>query len=440
MKRAEVLGLTVLVAVIATFILAAPGVGQTEARQPAMLRVFLDCDHSCDFDFIRREIPFVSWVLDREDAHVHVLVTEQRTGGGGEQVTFEFIGRERFDGTRFRLLEQTAATAVRDEIREAMTARLKLGLVRFVAETEAADGLEITYRGDASGETGPVTTGVAEDPWNAWVFRIAAGGALSGESLRKESSFEGRLSADRVTAEWKHSFYLDGEWEHQRITYYDETSESQVDTVTYTDDRYSWGSEAMSVMALSPHWSAGARLSSAAESRYNQDFTITVGPAIEYNIFPYDQSDRRRLTFVYAPGVRYVDYTELTLFDKLSETLPGHQLTVEYDATEPWGGGSLEMDVSQYLHDPSKYSAELRGYFNVRILRGLDFEGHGSVEWIRDQLFLPMAGESPEDVLLQRRQLATNYEYGIRLGLSYRFGSSFNNIVNPRLQGHGNFF
>jgi hypothetical protein len=47
------------------------------------------------------------------------------------------------------------------------------------------------------------------------------------------------------------------------------------------------------------------------------------------------------------------------------------------------------------------------------------------------------AGESPEDILLRRRQLQTDYNYSTSISLSYMFGSVFNNIVNPRLGGGG---
>lgn len=45
--------------------------------------------------------------------------------------------------------------------------------------------------------------------------------------------------------------------------------------------------------------------------------------------------------------------------------------------------------------------------------------------------------------MLRRRQaLATDYEYELSIGISYTFGSIFNNIVNPRFGGRrgGDFF
>ena len=64
----------------------APASGPAEIQaQPAQregVRVFLDCDR-CDEDYLRKEVTFIDYVRNREDADVHVLVTTQDTGGGG---------------------------------------------------------------------------------------------------------------------------------------------------------------------------------------------------------------------------------------------------------------------------------------------------------------------------------------------------------------------
>ena len=39
-----------------------------------------------------------------------------------------------------------------------------------------------------------------------------------------------------------------------------------------------------------------------------------------------------------------------------------------------------------------------------------------------------------EEILLRLRQLATDYSYYTSVGFSYRFGSAFNNVVNPRFR------
>jgi hypothetical protein len=64
---------------------------------------------------------------------------------------------------------------------------------------------------------------------------------------------------------------------------------------------------------------------------------------------------------------------------------------------------------------------------------------YGSVTLLRDQLYLPKGGATEEEILLQRKALSTNYSYFAGIGLTYTFGSIFNNVVNPRFEG-ANFF
>ena len=52
--------------------------------------------------------------------------------------------------------------------------------------------------------------------------------------------------------------------------------------------------------------------------------------------------------------------------------------------------------------------------------------------WIRDQLFLSAEGASDEEILLERRRLASDFDWNFGFGLSYQFGSIYNNVVNNR--------
>lgn len=47
---------------------------------------------------------------------------------------------------------------------------------------------------------------------------------------------------------------------------------------------------------------------------------------------------------------------------------------------------------------------------------------------------------TPSEILLRRRELLTSYSYFAYVSLSYRFGSTLNNVVNPRFGGGGFFF
>ena len=47
-------------------------------------------------------------------------------------------------------------------------------------------------------------------------------------------------------------------------------------------------------------------------------------------------------------------------------------------------------------------------------------------------IFLPLGGLTDEEILLRRRERASEYAFDIRAGFSYQFGSIFNNVVNNR--------
>ena len=69
--------------------------------QATPVRVYLDCQHfRCDEDYFVREITFVDYVRSPQDADVHILVTRQDTGGGGDAYSATFIGQRAFAGAR----------------------------------------------------------------------------------------------------------------------------------------------------------------------------------------------------------------------------------------------------------------------------------------------------------------------------------------------------
>jgi len=47
---------------------------------------------------------------------------------------------------------------------------------------------------------------------------------------------------------------------------------------------------------------------------------------------------------------------------------------------------------------------------------------------------LTSCGATPEEILLQRRQLQTDYSYFANVGLRFTFGSIFNPAVNARFR------
>ena len=116
--RASLL-VTAIAAAAALLVLGAsvPAFAQdTDASEQQALRVFLDCGHFCDLDYLRREITFVNYVVDRRDAQVHVLVTAERSGAGA-RYTFDFIGLEGFEDNDVRHKYSASNTNTEDETR-----------------------------------------------------------------------------------------------------------------------------------------------------------------------------------------------------------------------------------------------------------------------------------------------------------------------------------
>jgi hypothetical protein len=99
---------------------------------------------------------------------------------------------------------------------------------------------------------------------------------------------------------------------------------------------------------------------------------------------------------------------------------------------QPWGSVSISLEGRALLDDMAKNRLHFNPEFDVRLFRGLSLNLFGYVSLLRDQLYLAKGGATDEEVLLRRRQLATSYQYFLGAGLSYTFGSIYNNVVNPR--------
>ena len=98
------------------------------------------------------------------------------------------------------------------------------------------------------------------------------------------------------------------------------------------------------------------------------------------------------------------------------------------------------INASQYFHDTSLYNVNFSGNMSVNLIRGLSLNFGGNYGLVRDQLSLAKRNLTPEEVLLRQQQLATSYRYFGNFGLSYRFGSAVQNVVNTRFGGGGGGF
>ena len=99
---------------------------------------------------------------------------------------------------------------------------------------------------------------------------------------------------------------------------------------------------------------------------------------------------------------------------------------------QPWGDSRIRLRYDNYVNDWSKYSTSVFGNLSFRVVRGLSVFASARAELVRNQLYLAKEELTDEEILIERRQLATDSRYRLSFGFSYTFGSIFNNVVNPR--------
>ena len=396
-----------------------------QADRTGALRVFLDCN-SCDENYLRTEITFINYVRDRADADVHVLVTTQGTGGGGIEYTIKFIGLGRFAGADQSLTYVSVQTNTDDERRTGFAAQFRLGLIRYAADTPLASRLKVTFDAPEAKASAP-----QNDPWDYWVFRIGASGNLEGQESGNEKRVRASLSADRTTDAWKLNFNAFGNYGQEEFV----LEEGDI----YTSVSRNISVNALVVKSLTQHWSLGVVGALQASLFSNYDLRTRVGGGPEYDVFPYSESTRRILTVLYTVGVETANYHEVTIYEKLSETLIDQRLETNLNLRQPWGTAFASFELAQYLSQPDKYRLSTFGNLEVRLFKGFSVEIFGEASRRRDQLSLRRGDATNEEILVRQRELATGYQYDVGLGISYSFGSIFNNVVNPRFRNAGGF-
>jgi len=375
------------------------------------LNVFMEASN-----YIKKEIPYINYVRDRKVADVYIISTQESTGSGGSVTTFFIVGQQKYEGMKDTLKCNISPDETYDMQRAKEVKTLKIGLMRYVAKTPLAQFMNISF-------SQPLSETVSSDKWNSWVYSASLNAYTSGQSTYSYGYLFGNLSANRVTEKSKFNSSLGMDLQRDRTTYQDTTYTSTI------RDQYGYLSY---VKSITGHWSAGASAYIQTSSYSNYDMSIRISPGIEYDIFPYSESTRRILTFLYQAGVEINNYTDETIRFKTKETVGYHTLSGTLSLIQKWGSVSGTLTWSNYLFNWSYYKLRLYTSANIRIFKGLSFNIYGSVASVHNQISLPRGEASLEDVLLRRKMQATEYQFSTSFGLTYTFGSIYNNVVNPR--------
>jgi len=301
---------------------------------------------------------------------------------------------------------------------------MSLGLVPYVLGGPGAERLQVSVQKPTSTNA---ETALSRDPWNRWSFRLSLNGNASGESSSKSYNISTNVSANRVTHASKVNFNANMNYRQSK---YD-----LPDGRTFISPNRDYGWNGLYVKSLGGHWSAGMRSSWGSSTFSNQNWAFAAGPAIEWDLFPYTDSTRRILTFNYSVRARSWDYKEVTIFGKLQETRLSQSLETSMSLRQRWGTIGSSFEVASFVPDFDQNHVSVWGEVTLNLFRGLSLNLYSNLESVRDQISLPAAEATSEEVLVNQRQLATSYRYYTFFGVSYSFGSIFSPIVNPRFGG-----
>ncbi len=380
------------------------------------INLFIDCNY-CDLSSIKKNIKWVNYVRDTKVAHVHLLVTENFTNGGGNEFSLFFIGQNSFKGINDTIKVTTNSDATSDEIRTILEKKLKIGLIRYVSKTPLIEFITIDYQQNETEESKVL------DKWNSWVFSIDASGNFNAQSSSSSIYVSSSLSANRTTDASKIYFSLGNSHNEQRFMY-------EGDEIIGTNKSYYFSH--LYGKSINDHWSVGEYVNSNISTYSNLNFAIGFKPTIEYNFYKYSEYNRRKLCLSYTIGPSYYDYIDTTIYYKTKELTGRHNISLTYQNIQKWGNIYLYLDGSAILNDFKKNNIQIYTSVEWRLFKGLSMNVSLNYNIVRDQIGLPKGTTSRDEVLLSIKQLQTDYTFWANFGLSYSFGSIYNNVVNPR--------
>lgn len=425
LRLAQIWRVTLVAAVmigLATFTAFAQAPNTTSLDRP--LRVFIDCrGPGCDQAFFRTELAWIDHVRDQMDADVHVLVTAQGTGGGGTEYTLRFIGQSGWQGQEDTFTRATEAGGTDDDRRRALVQAFGLGLARFAAVTPV--GLQLRIASPAA-ITAPLQTVAKADGWNFWVFRTNLNLNLNGEQSNSSRSFNVNQSATRTTAEWKVNF---------NAGVNRSTNAYELSSGNFVTTRRGWNVNGLTVKSLNDHWSVALKGGASRSTFLNQKLAARFAPGVEFNVFPYAQSTSRTLIMQWTVGPNRFVYDEPTIYGKLDESRWEQTALAQLNLRQPFGTVGLATEIASYLDHPDHYRFVFNADTEFRVSRGLTLRLDGNYQVLHDQLYLRRGTSTDEEIIARQRQLQTSYRYLVSIGLTYRFGSINNNVVNPRFGG-----
>jgi hypothetical protein len=385
--------------------------------QTDKIKVFLSCN--CDDSYIKQNTLLLDYVRDRTLSDIEVFVFDISNASGGRNFTFEYKGKNDFQNKENKISTNITQNLTFNEAREVLLKTYKMGMVHFLQNTVFQNQVDVSFNDQMD-----IPQEMSFDQWKNWVFEISGSFNFENEESINEEEYNVGFDIDRVTEMWRVRSYFR---QRRAVKFFSGDEEN------FTSERNSTYFSGSLVKSISDHFSTGIFGSYQKDTFRNYKSFFNFSPALEYNFIPYNEVLTREITLAYKLGYNFYEYLEETLYGFLDQKMFNQSLTLNLRFREKWGSIYSYMVASQFLDQPDQNRLTLNNNINLRIVRGLSLRISGSFQLIRDQINLPKGEASIEDLLLRQRQISTNYQNRISMGLSYTFGSIFNNIVNTRL-------
>ena len=382
--------------------------------QEKKLKAYIDC--RCDENYLKQETSFLEYVRDQDLADIEIFVRDERNPTGSRSFEIKIDGNNDYEEISSSTVAVGYANDTSSTLRDKLLNKLKLALVPFL------DKGNYNLKVDIDSNFEDLSTN--DDKWKNWVFELSGSYNNDKEESRQTNRYEIEFEIDKLTEDWRIGMELKRNESNRKFF-----SEDDV----YTSNRKSTSFNGRIVRSISDHFSAGAFFGLYQNTYENVDLNRYIAPAIEYSFYPYEDVLSKEITLAYRVGVGKRNYIEKTIYGFEKQKLSSQTLSLNIRFRQKWGNISSYLNATQFLNDGSKKRFSLRSDLDIRVYEGLAVRLSGNINLIREQYNLAAGSTSIEDLLLQQRQIATDYRTNFSVGLSYTFGSIYNSIINTRL-------
>ncbi len=382
--------------------------------QVEKIKAYIDC--RCDENYLKQQTSFLEYVRDQDLADIEIFVRDVWNPAGSRAFEIKIDGNNEYKELSSTTLAIGFANDTSSTLREKLLNKLKLALVPFLDKADYSLKLDIDSNFDKSI--------IDDEKWKNWVFELSGSYNSDREESRKTNRYDIEFEIDKLTPDWRIGIELERSESNRR--YYSDDN-------VYTSNRKTTRIRGRVVRSISDHFSTGAFFGASQNTYENLDFSSYLSPAIEYSYFPYEDVLSKEITLAYRVGFGKRNYIEKTIYGFEKQNLTSQTLSMNIRFRQKWGNISTAINATQYLNDGSKKRFSFRSDLDFRIFEGLALRLSGNINLIREQYNLAAGSTSIEELLLQQRQIATDYETRFSIGLSYTFGSIYNSIINTRL-------